>query len=143
MASNLSTHLTLRSLRPAGSKKRVLPKGYGFNLVAVPNYLFESLEWIAFTLMTGSASGTFKATTMFSFSSPPPQGSSLVRGGEREKERQTVADTSRRSLSAAALFTAISVGQMIPWALKKKANYKKEFPNEFPKGKKAIFPFLI
>lgn len=44
-----------------------------------------------------------------------------------------------------AVFTAISVGQMVLWALKKKGAYKKEFGSAktFPKGRKAIFPGLI
>jgi hypothetical protein len=43
------------------------------------------------------------------------------------------------------IFTAVSVGQMILWAIKKKAAYKKEFgaTKAFPKGRKAIFPGLI
>jgi very-long-chain enoyl-CoA reductase len=101
MASNLHTHLTLRSLRPPGTKKRSLPRGYGFDLVFCANYFFESLEWAAFTIMTGSIS--------------------------------------------AGIFTVISVGQMVPWALKKKRAYRREFGEEkgFPKGRKAIFPGLL
>ncbi|MBW0469274.1 hypothetical protein O181_008989 [Austropuccinia psidii MF-1] len=50
--SNLIVHLHLRSLRPAGTKKRALPIGYGFKLVACPNYLFESLAWLSYCLLT-------------------------------------------------------------------------------------------
>lgn len=42
---------------------------------------------------------------------------------------------------AAALFTAVSTGQMLVWALKKHRNYRKEFPN-YPRGRKAMFPFI-
>ncbi|KAG0145771.1 hypothetical protein CROQUDRAFT_658287 [Cronartium quercuum f. sp. fusiforme G11] len=52
--SNLTVHLHLRSLRPPGTRTRVLPYGYGFKLVHCPNYLFESLAWLAFTALTGS-----------------------------------------------------------------------------------------
>ncbi|TFY64897.1 hypothetical protein EVJ58_g2319 [Rhodofomes roseus] len=52
--SNLSAHLTLRSLRPEGSKKRAIPYGYGFSLVSFPNYFFEILSWVAIAIMTGS-----------------------------------------------------------------------------------------
>ena len=41
--SNLKTHLILRDLRPQGSTVRKVPKGYGFDLVACPNYFFEIL----------------------------------------------------------------------------------------------------
>ncbi|KAL7411924.1 3-oxo-5-alpha-steroid 4-dehydrogenase-domain-containing protein [Mrakia frigida] len=99
IASNLHTHLTLRALRPEGTKKRSIPNGYGFNQVFCANYFFESLEWIAFTVMTGSLS--------------------------------------------AGVFTVAAVGQMAIWALKKKKNYKKEFGKEVPRGRKAIFPYLL
>jgi hypothetical protein len=52
--SNLLTHLNLRSLRQEGSRKRAIPYGYGFNWVSFPNYFFEILAWVFFTVMTGS-----------------------------------------------------------------------------------------
>jgi len=52
--SNLSTHLTLRNLRPPGSKKRAIPHGYGFGLLSCPNYFFESVAWSTVAYMTGS-----------------------------------------------------------------------------------------
>lgn len=57
--SNLHTHLTLRSLRPEGTRKRAIPYGYGFSFLSCPNYFFEALAWIAFSVMTGSLAGTF------------------------------------------------------------------------------------
>jgi len=52
--SNFLTHLNLRSLRPDGSRKRAIPYGYGFDWVSLPNYFFEILGWVVFTVMTGS-----------------------------------------------------------------------------------------
>jgi len=52
--SNFLTHLNLRSLRPEGSRNRAIPYGYGFNWVSLPNYFFELLGWVAFSIMTGS-----------------------------------------------------------------------------------------
>ncbi|OBZ72423.1 hypothetical protein A0H81_08009 [Grifola frondosa] len=52
--SNMHTHLTLRSLRPAGTTKRAIPYGYGFSFVSCPNYYFEVLSWVALAVMTGS-----------------------------------------------------------------------------------------
>ncbi|KAI9295554.1 hypothetical protein K502DRAFT_337518 [Neoconidiobolus thromboides FSU 785] len=40
------------------------------------------------------------------------------------------------------LFLFVSTAQMYVWAIKKHRQYKKEFPN-YPKSRKAIFPFLI
>eukprot|EP00605_Chrysophyceae_sp_TOSAG23-4_P000071 GSChrysophyteH1.ASY1.ANO1.73.1 assembled CDS len=51
---NLIIHLKLASMRPAeGSKRRDIPKGFGFDLVACPNYTFEVLSWVGFSIMTG------------------------------------------------------------------------------------------
>ncbi|PRP75951.1 CRE-ART-1 protein [Planoprotostelium fungivorum] len=53
-AGNGVTHLQLRNLRPAGTRKRGIPRGGLFNYVTCPNYTCEILSWIAFSLMTGS-----------------------------------------------------------------------------------------
>jgi len=42
----------------------------------------------------------------------------------------------------AGIFALAGVFQMSMWALGKHRNYKKEFSN-YPKGRKAIFPFLL
>ncbi|XP_028156156.1 probable very-long-chain enoyl-CoA reductase art-1 [Ostrinia furnacalis] len=42
----------------------------------------------------------------------------------------------------AGLFAAAGFYQMAVWALGKHRNYKKEFP-EYPKGRKAILPFIL
>ncbi|KAF8903689.1 3-oxo-5-alpha-steroid 4-dehydrogenase-domain-containing protein [Gymnopilus junonius] len=52
--SNLHTHLAFRALRPAGTRKRGIPRGYGFSLVSSPNYFFEILGWAIICGMTGS-----------------------------------------------------------------------------------------
>ncbi|KAK0192380.1 3-oxo-5-alpha-steroid 4-dehydrogenase-domain-containing protein [Armillaria mellea] len=97
--SNLSTHLTLRNLRPTGTKKRGIPKGYGFGLVSCPNYMFEVLGWIVVCVMSRSWT--------------------------------------------AILFTVVGAGQMAIWALAKHRNYRKEFGKEYPRGRKAMFPFIL
>ncbi|KAF9268522.1 hypothetical protein L218DRAFT_917324 [Marasmius fiardii PR-910] len=96
---NLSTHLTLRNLRPAGTKKRAIPYGIGFGLVSCPNYFFETMAWLTLSVMTGSY--------------------------------------------AAYFFTFVGTAQMLVWALKKHSNYKKEFGKEYPRNRKAMFPFII
>jgi len=55
-ASNLHTHMTLSNLRSAGGTERGIPKGYGFDLVTCPNYLFETIAWIGILMVTKSAS---------------------------------------------------------------------------------------
>ncbi|KAF9443432.1 hypothetical protein P691DRAFT_808966 [Macrolepiota fuliginosa MF-IS2] len=52
--SNFHTHMTLRSLRPAGTRTRAIPYGYGFFLVSCPNYFFEVMGWAIITGMTNS-----------------------------------------------------------------------------------------
>ncbi|KIL65678.1 hypothetical protein M378DRAFT_76541 [Amanita muscaria Koide BX008] len=54
--SNLHTHWTLRNLRPEGSRKRGIPYGYGFSFLSCPNYFFEIIAWITFSVMTHSGS---------------------------------------------------------------------------------------
>lgn len=54
--SNLHTHTTLAGLRSTGGTERGIPKGYGFDLVTCPNYLFETISWIGILLVTRSAS---------------------------------------------------------------------------------------
>ncbi|TCD64037.1 3-oxo-5a-steroid 4- dehydrogenase [Steccherinum ochraceum] len=97
--SNFSAHMTLRNLRPAGTRKRGIPHGYGFSLVSCPNYFFELLGWAVIAVMTGSY--------------------------------------------AAYTFLAIAGYIQTVWAIKKHRNYKKEFGNQYPKGRKVIFPFIL
>ena len=51
--------MTLRDLRPAGTKKRAIPYGYGFDKITCPNYFFETMAWTAITVMTGSYAGVY------------------------------------------------------------------------------------
>ncbi|XP_071539891.1 probable very-long-chain enoyl-CoA reductase art-1 isoform X2 [Panulirus ornatus] len=55
---NFSIHITLRNLRPPGSKERKIPFPDSnpmtllFNAVSCPNYTYEFGSWMAFTVMT-------------------------------------------------------------------------------------------
>ncbi|KAH3773590.1 very-long-chain enoyl-CoA reductase-like [Dreissena polymorpha] len=55
---NLSIHLAFSSMRPKGSTVRKIPYPTGnpftslFNLVSCPNYTYEALAWIGFSVMT-------------------------------------------------------------------------------------------
>jgi len=51
---NLITHVMLRNLRPEGSKERKIPRGFLFNYVSCPNYTFEVLAWVGFSILTQS-----------------------------------------------------------------------------------------
>lgn len=57
--SNLHTHLTLRALRPPGTRARAIPYGYGFSLVSCPNYFFEIIAWAVIAGLTGSWVGEY------------------------------------------------------------------------------------
>ncbi|KAI9250425.1 3-oxo-5-alpha-steroid 4-dehydrogenase-domain-containing protein [Phascolomyces articulosus] len=52
--SNLATHVTLRNLRPAGTRRRAIPFGYGFDLVSCPNYFFETIGWTVVCFLSTS-----------------------------------------------------------------------------------------
>lgn len=55
---NLSTHIAFRNLRPPGTKERHIPNPTSnpftslFNLVSCPNYTYEGLAWVSFSMMT-------------------------------------------------------------------------------------------
>lgn len=53
--SNFHTHITLSKLRTTGGTERGIPRGYGFDLVTCPNYLFETIAWIGVLLVTKSS----------------------------------------------------------------------------------------
>lgn len=48
---NMRAHRMLRDLRPAGSKLRAIPRGFLFERVSCPHYLFEILSWVGFALV--------------------------------------------------------------------------------------------
>lgn len=57
---NARAHRMLRNLRPEGSALRVIPRGFLFELVSCPHYLFEILSWVGFALVAWTwASLTF------------------------------------------------------------------------------------
>ncbi|EAU85246.1 hypothetical protein CC1G_10032 [Coprinopsis cinerea okayama7 len=97
--SNFHTHMTLRNLRPPGTRKRGIPYGYGFSLVSCPNYLFEILAWLVPVVLTGSI--------------------------------------------ASYLYITICIGILSMWALQRHRNYKKQFGKEYPRNRKALFPFIL
>lgn len=116
--SNFLTHLNLRSLRPDGSRKRAVPYGYGFNWVSFPNYFFEILGWVAFTVMTGS----WASEESF----PPTQTAHTLTG-----------------FRSGLLFLVVGSGTMALWAVQKHKKYKKEFGSAYPRNRKIIVPFVF
>lgn len=62
---NLNTHLVLRSLRTAGGTERGVPKGLGFDWVTCPNYMFETIAWMAILMINQSwATALFTAVAV-------------------------------------------------------------------------------
>jgi very-long-chain enoyl-CoA reductase len=51
---NAQAHRMLRALRPAGSTLRAIPRGFLFERVSSPHYLFEILSWLGFALLAGT-----------------------------------------------------------------------------------------
>lgn len=50
---NLICHIMLSNMRPKeGSQDRNIPSGFLFNYVACPNYTFEVMSWVGFSVMT-------------------------------------------------------------------------------------------
>ncbi|RDW82462.1 hypothetical protein BP6252_03574 [Coleophoma cylindrospora] len=54
--SNLYTHQVLSNLRSPGGTERGIPKGFGFDIVTCPNYMFEIIAWLGVVLVTKSLS---------------------------------------------------------------------------------------
>lgn len=64
--SNFKTHLILANLRTTDSKKYAIPYGYGFSLLSCPNYYFEILGWVVYSVMVGNwAAWVFTAAGAF------------------------------------------------------------------------------
>lgn len=51
-SGNARAHRVLRSLRSEGSSARLIPRGFLFERVSSPHYLFEILSWLGFALVT-------------------------------------------------------------------------------------------
>jgi len=49
---NARAHRILRDLRPAGTKLRVIPRGFLFDRVSCPHYLCEISSWVGFAIVT-------------------------------------------------------------------------------------------
>ncbi|KAH6909252.1 3-oxo-5-alpha-steroid 4-dehydrogenase-domain-containing protein [Coprinopsis sp. MPI-PUGE-AT-0042] len=96
--SNFHAHMTLRNLRPPGTRTRGIPRGYGFELVSCPNYFFEILAWLVPVALTSSI--------------------------------------------ASYTYITICIGILSAWALQRHRNYKKDF-KDYPRGRKALFPFIL
>lgn len=68
---NLSIHMALRNLRPPGTRERNIPYPSGnpftilFELVSCPNYTYETLLWLGFSIMTQSLPGLLFTVTGF------------------------------------------------------------------------------
>lgn len=56
-AGNARAHLMLRSLRPGTGRERPIPRGFLFERVSCPHYLFEILSWLGFNLVSGTLAG--------------------------------------------------------------------------------------
>ena len=63
---NLSIHVSLRNLRPPGTKERRIPYPSSnpltqlFSFVSCPNYTYEACAWISFSVMTQCVPGKFQ-----------------------------------------------------------------------------------
>ena len=63
MCANLYSHLQLRWLRPPGTTKRAIPRGFLFNFVTCPNYFTEIAMWGFFSIYTQSVAAVLFTIT--------------------------------------------------------------------------------
>lgn len=52
---NLLCHNELKNLRKPGTTERGIPKGYGFGMVSCANYFWETMVWLSYSALTGTA----------------------------------------------------------------------------------------
>jgi len=84
--------------------------------------------------MTESPFGKFVAST----------GSRLVGLGDLRWLDFSIQWTDKKiQIHTAALFLVVSTGQMALWATKKHKAYKREFGDKYPRGRKAMIPFIF
>lgn len=57
--ANANAHLVLRGLRSPGGTERGVPKGFGFDWVTCPNYLFETVAWLGILMVNRHWSTAF------------------------------------------------------------------------------------
>lgn len=126
-----------------------------FNLVSCPNYTYEVISWVGFTVLTQTffCKFDFRLDTPFNLSSRD----FLYDVCKNIKQKKTkhsgiiIYPYSESFHSVkhvtyhpfpAGLFALVGGGQMLQWALGKHRNYKKEF-KDYPKNRKAMIPFII
>ncbi|HEX2671839.1 MAG TPA: hypothetical protein VHM25_13245 [Polyangiaceae bacterium] len=56
-SGNAHAHQMLRALRTPGGRERQIPRGFLFERVSCPHYLFEILTWVGFNLVTQTWAG--------------------------------------------------------------------------------------
>lgn len=63
---NFFCHLSLRNLRPPGTKARGIPKGWGYDLVSCANYFWETVAWATYAGLVKSVPAyVFLLATLF------------------------------------------------------------------------------
>lgn len=126
---NLSIHFALRNLRQPGTTTRKIPLPTTnpftslFYFVSCPNYTYEIGSWIGFTIMTSCLPG-IHFFLLFT------------------KKKSRTYNCIIIIVLSAAVFTLAGAYQMTVWAIGKHKAYKKEF-SQYPKSRKAIFPFIL
>lgn len=137
---NFTVHMQLRAMRPKeGSDKREPPRGGLFNLASCPNYTFEVLGWVGFSIMTNIAIGAW-----FALSDCPMarrRHTLLSRTHSPHARARTSSSLLLLLPLSAWLFTAVGFAQMTQWAFGKHRGYTKQDPKL--KKRAAIVPFVL
>lgn len=121
---NFSVHIALRNLRPPGTKVRRIP-------VADSNPFTKLFKWVCSLFPWGDS--LINCLSHFSLVSCPNYTYEIG---------AWVAFSAMTSCLPAYLFAFAGAFQMTVWALGKHRNYRKEF-KDYPKGRRAIFPFVL
>ncbi|CAH3015442.1 unnamed protein product [Porites evermanni] len=126
---NFAIHCALWDLRPPGAKERKIPYPTShpltqlFRFVSCPNYTYE--------VKLSRSQSILPFDVILQHDWPIEQCLLYIRvffGGKTK--------------SPSVLFTLFGFYQMAVWAIGKHRNYRKEF-EDYPKGRKAVVPFLL
>lgn len=125
LAVNLDADATLRGLRRPGETGYKIPRGGAFELVSGANFFGEIVEWAGFAIAATAAA-------------PVPAG--FARG---VPWLAAIAQSPAAPLLcppvAFAIFTLCNIG---PRGAQHHAFYKKTFGAAYPKGRRAVIPFV-
>jgi len=137
---NFSAHWTLMNLRPKGTRRRGIPRGPLFAKVSCPNYTTEIAGWSVVWFMTGDFWCTSVSLVTFH---PPSLPNQLSKSYSLPSSLAPIDESILILRSSGGVFTIVGATIMAKWAIGKHHKYRGDFGDKYPRGRKAIFPWIL